>query len=1343
MSLDPNRVKALFVAALDLPAGERTAFVARECGADAALRARLDELIAAHDGAATVDAAPGTVAYDPDGTRTADPAHLGAAGEVIGERYHLIDEVGVGGMGSVWRAEQRTPVKRYVAVKLIKPGMDSKAVLARFDAERQALAVMDHPNIARVFDGGVTADGRPYFVMELVKGTPITTFADARKLTPRQRLELFVPVCSAIQHAHMKGVIHRDIKPSNVLVALYDDKAVPKVIDFGVAKATGAALTDHTLHTGLGAVVGTPEYMSPEQASLNNLDIDTRSDVYALGVLLYELLTGSPPFTRTELEVKGLLEMLRVVREDEPLRPSVKLSTAAAKPSIAASRGTEPTALGKLLRSELDWLVMKALEKDRDRRYDSANGFAADVNRYLAGEAVQAVPPSLGYRVRKWIRKNRGLVTTSGLVAASLLAGTGVATWQAIRAEQEAERVRQEQAKTKDALEQSEKNREQAEVNLVNSYLRPIGFTPAGFDQVELIALDEVARQENDQIKLIFLREAMSDPERALRVARRAERVVQAAVGTSLKRRVAALKLTSEKQRDTTADPRVRLAACWLAIELGSDDLPTLSEGLDTLVTRKVSDWDNFVNHLPTRIHPTKQVALADALVDVLGKADRDALYAAGCCLAAIAPRLDPTTAGKAFDAIVGVLTTTRNLNATPAAGAGLGALAPRLDPAGVGQRFDALVGVLCKTTDTSALLEAKAGLSALAPRLDPAVVDWSASALADVLVKSTDESAMEAAAGGLAALAPRLAPPTAAKATAALVGVQDKTTQGKAPETINSALAALAPRLDPTAAATAADALVIALRKATNHNALAEVVDGLAALAPRLDPAARINLTSAADVLVGVLGKVTDGNTLQAAGLGLAALAPWLDPPAAAKSADALLGVLSKTTDYHAVWGAVDGLVALAPQLDSPTARATLTQAADTLVGVLGKSTDFADLQAAANGLEHLAPRLDSFAAVKGLEALVAVLGKTTDVFDMGAAGDALAALAHRLDSPAAVKGLAALVAVLDKTTDGYALWAAGYGLAALAPRLDPVAAAKGFDSLLAVLGKATDRDALRAAGDGLAVLGPRLDPVAAAKGFDSLLAVLGTMSNGDALRATVSGLAALAPRFHPATAHRAAGTLLDILDKTTDYQALQVAGTGLTALAPKFDTATAGRAFDALEEVHARLGDDQGDDFICVAVLELLPRFAPAERNERLHRLLRGVMRYSRQWEALTYVEQGDGQRLGPRAFLLSVARIKSVPFLAELLRDPGCYGEFKDAVMLRLEQLAYPEPAQAAVVAGLAADPLWSLTLPALQKADDDRRKQNRRFRTVSDAARWLAEHHPEIDLDTPYHKATPAK
>ncbi|MFO0810761.1 MAG: tetratricopeptide repeat protein [Gemmataceae bacterium] len=382
--------------------------------------------------------AAGTGAYQPEpvGASEAFGSKV-AAGCTLAGRYKLVEEIGEGGMGAVWMAQQTEPVKRTVAVKLIRPGMDSKAVLARFEAERQALALMDHPNIAKVLDAGATPDSRPFFVMELVKGTPITTFCDDRKLTPRERLELFVPVCQAIQHAHQKGVIHRDIKPSNVLVALYDDRPVPKVIDFGVAKATGAALTDHSLMTGFGAVVGTPEYMSPEQAGFNQLDIDTRSDVYALGVLLYELLTGTTPVDRKSLRDAAVLEVLRIVREVEPPRPSEKLSTAEALPTIAANRQTEPAKLAGLFRGELDWVVMKALEKDRARRYETANGLARDLQRYLADEVVEARPPTAGYRVRKFVRRNKGRVAAAALVLLTLVGGIVGTTWGLVKAREQ------------------------------------------------------------------------------------------------------------------------------------------------------------------------------------------------------------------------------------------------------------------------------------------------------------------------------------------------------------------------------------------------------------------------------------------------------------------------------------------------------------------------------------------------------------------------------------------------------------------------------------------------------------------------------------------------------------------------------------------------------------------------------------------------------------------------------------------------------------------------------------------------------------------------------------------
>jgi serine/threonine protein kinase/tetratricopeptide (TPR) repeat protein len=407
----------------------RETYLRQVCGQDEALIGRVRALLQAHKENESFLEGPASALREEPG-RTVDQPAAEGPGTVIGP-YKLLQEIGEGGMGSVWMAQQTKPVKRLVALKLIKAGMDSRQVIARFEAERQALALMDHANIARVLDGGTTSAGRPYFVMDLVKGVSITRYCDEHHLTPRQRLELFLPVCQAIQHAHQKGIIHRDLKPSNVLVALYDGKAVPKVIDFGVAKAAGQSLTDKTLVTGFGNIVGTLEYMSPEQAEINQLDIDTRSDIYSLGVLLYELLTGSPPFTRKELEKAGMLEMLRVIREQEPSKPSTKLSTAEGLPTLAANRGTEPAKLTKLVRGELDWIVMKALEKDRNRRYETANGFAADVQRYLADEPVQACPPSALYRFRKFARRNKARLAITGLLLFFLVSLGGGAGWMA------------------------------------------------------------------------------------------------------------------------------------------------------------------------------------------------------------------------------------------------------------------------------------------------------------------------------------------------------------------------------------------------------------------------------------------------------------------------------------------------------------------------------------------------------------------------------------------------------------------------------------------------------------------------------------------------------------------------------------------------------------------------------------------------------------------------------------------------------------------------------------------------------------------------------------------------
>jgi WD40 repeat protein/serine/threonine protein kinase len=417
--VDPERVQAIFLEAAEQEgAASRAAVLDHECGAEVELRQRVETLLRAHE-------APGSFLESsaPNLVRAVDEATVAERpGTVIGP-YKLLEQIGEGGFGVVFMAEQTQPVRRKVALKVLKPGMDTRQVVARFEAERQALAIMDHPNIAHVFDGGATGTGRPYFVMELVRGIPITEFADQNQLPISARLELFVSVCQAVQHAHQKGIIHRDLKPTNVLVTLHDGTPVCKVIDFGIAKATARHLTEKTLFTNFAEMIGTPLYMSPEQAEMSGLDVDTRTDIYALGVLLYELLTGTTPFDKERLRTVGYDEIRRIIREEEPPRPSTRISTLReAVATVSENRKSEPRKLSALFRGELDWIVMKALEKERNRRYETASALAADVQRYLNDEPVLACPPSAWYRFRKLARRNKRVAILASFVLALLLA---------------------------------------------------------------------------------------------------------------------------------------------------------------------------------------------------------------------------------------------------------------------------------------------------------------------------------------------------------------------------------------------------------------------------------------------------------------------------------------------------------------------------------------------------------------------------------------------------------------------------------------------------------------------------------------------------------------------------------------------------------------------------------------------------------------------------------------------------------------------------------------------------------------------------------------------------------
>jgi tetratricopeptide (TPR) repeat protein len=581
--------ESLFAAALDIPTeAERRAFLDEACAGDVRLRQRVNQLLAAGDACGILDRGQDAATL----LGACQPETPLAADQVFAGRFQLRKKLGEGGMGEVWVADQTEPVRRRVALKVIRCGLCSDILLTRFGQERQALALMDHSNIAKVLDAGV-AGGRPFFVMELIPGAPITQYCDEAGLPPRERLELFLPVCHAVQHAHRKGIIHRDLKPSNILVGLYDGKPVPKVIDFGVAKATGPRPPEDNITTEVPTIVGTLEYMSPEQTEPNSPDTDTRSDVYSLGVVLYELLTGTVPFPRERLHSAPFAEMLRIIREVEPPRPSVRLSGSARLPGAAAARRAGPKVLSGVVRGELDWIVMKCLEKDRDRRYESPNALATDLEHYLADEPVLAGPPSAGYRLRKFLRRHRGRVLAAGLVLLALLGGIVGTTAGLVRAVRsrhaEAERAEGE----RQARETAEKRLAQVEkaVELLGSI----------FEDLDPRAVEKEGRP---------LRAVLGD-----RLARAADELEGEAVGDPL----------------AVAGLQNRLGLSLLRLGMAGRAVPLFAKSRATRATSLGADHPDTLdsmNNLARGYHEDGQLGLALALYEETLRLRRAALGA-------------------------------------------------------------------------------------------------------------------------------------------------------------------------------------------------------------------------------------------------------------------------------------------------------------------------------------------------------------------------------------------------------------------------------------------------------------------------------------------------------------------------------------------------------------------------------------------------------------------------------------------------------------------------------------------------------------------------------------------
>jgi serine/threonine protein kinase len=1304
--------ETLFQEALARSPEERAAFLAHACAERPELRAAVEALLAAHDKSSNIlDKPPADLGQAADSesgqarpvaaapqVTTTDYDPQAAPGVVIAGRYTLVEKIGEGGMGAVWVAKQTEPVKRKVALKLIKAGMDSRAVLQRFEQERQALALMDHPNIARVFDGGLTPDRRPFFIMELVNGLPLHKFCDEAKLGIRQRLELFTAICQAVQHAHQKGIVHRDLKPANILVTLVDGRGVPKVIDFGVAKAVAGRLTDESLSTQFGAVIGTFEYMAPEQAGYAGEDIDTRADIYSLGVILYELLTGLRPLDAKRLRKAAFAEMIRIIKEEEPSKPSARLSTDASAPSLAALRQIEPKKLTALLRGELDWVVMKCLEKQRDHRYETANALARDLQHYLADEPVEARPPSARYRLGKFLKRHKGQVVAASLVLLALIVGMAGTTGGLIEArnnEQAAVAARNDLATKNTELERSqaeivEKNKDleqkqdQLEGALARTWLSPLAEKPALLNDAEIGAFTEVSAFRKQPLADRFLTEALSNRPGIRKLRVRAPFALQAVVGLDARKRqdVERRLVRALEGSDLTDEARTDLALT--AAELGELSPSAAAVVAQTLLqalprtndTTALASLAEGLAAVAARLEPREASRVCAVAATILTQAvtkfdDYPALRHLTESLSAVVARLEPREAAQTVATFTQAMTNTNNYTVLLYLAQSLSAVAARLEPREAAEAGATLTQAITNSNNALALGYLAQGLSAVAARLESReatrVCAVAAATLTQTLTKTKEVFVLLPLAQGLSAVAARLEPREAAQAAATLTQAMTNTNNVLALGFLAEGLSAVAARLEPReasrACAAAAATLTQTLTKTKEVLVLWYLARGLSAVAGRLEPR---EAAQAAATFTQVMTNTNNSNVLQELVRGLSAVAARLEPREAAQATATLTQAMTKTNDSYAPHYLAQGLSAVAARLEPKEAA----QTAATLTQAMTKVNTAAAIEAQAQALSAVAARLEPSEAAQTAATLTQAMTKTNDTVALRYLAEGLSAVAARLEAREAARACtmaaATLTQAMTNTNDPIGLRYLALGLSAVAARVDPREAAQAAATLTQAMAKTNDAATLGYLAEGLSAVAARLEPREASRLCATPATILTqtltkTGNTPYDLLHLAQGLSAVAARLEP---RKAAATLTQAMTKTNDVTVLRELARGLSAVAARLEPREAARACaEAAATLTQAMTKTNNALVLGYLVQGLSALLGDGRRLERARAV------------AATVGSLHDSQGLPGALALLQPAtepfpRRLSDQELVDLLKQPLCVGPARRALLDHLE-------------------------------------------------------------------------